>query len=117
MGLVYQNSDKEQEQFTSKIEGRTGLVVWLNRTSDQYKLRHYGDIIYFSRKNKYVIIYVPKTESSAIVAELKAKDFVKKVDRSHHSQLDFSAEHEEKLMAEMKADAEKKLAEDGELPR
>ncbi|WP_276805032.1 YlbG family protein [Lactobacillus hominis] len=105
MGLVF--DDKKSE----KIQNRRGLIIWLYQSRDQYKLRHYGDIVYFSQKNKYVMMYIPADKKEETINELKKQRFVKYVEESRHSDLDFSDEHEEKIMNELKVAAEKIIAE------
>lgn len=101
MGLVY---DVNQ---TQKMQKRQSLIIWLYQSRDQYKLRHYGDIVYFSAKNKYVMMYVEAEKKDSIIQELENKKFVKHVELSRHDELDFSDEHEEKLMSKLKLEAEK----------
>lgn len=101
MGLVFQENEHNH------LQKRTAIIVWINKASNQYKLRHYGDIIYFSRKNNYVILYCDTQQADEIIRNLNHKDFVKKAELSSHDQLNFSPEHEEKMMHELKEDAEK----------
>lgn len=103
MGLVYQDLNN------NKIEKRRSLTVWLYRARDQFKLRHYGDIVYFSRKNAYVIIYVDDDKVDQIIEELQHKSFIKNVEKSQHENLNFSAEYENNLMEEMRKQAEQML--------
>lgn len=101
MGLVFQENDNDH------LQKRTAIIVWINKASNQYKLRHYGDIIYFSRKNNYVILYCDTQKAHELIQDLNHKDFVKKAELSLHNQLDFSSEYEEKMMHELKEHAEK----------
>lgn len=103
MGLVYQDLNN------NKIEKRRSLTVWLYRARDQFKLRHYGDIVYFSRKNAYVIIYVDDDKVDQIIEELQHKSFIKNVEKSQHENFNFSAEYENNLMEEMRKQAEQML--------
>lgn len=105
MGLVFDNS------YSHKIKHRTGLIVWLHNTRDQFKLRKFGDIIYFSRKNKYVVIYTNADEANNVLKELEKKNFVKKVEITRHDKLNFSPEYQENLMKDLKLKAEEILTE------
>ncbi len=96
MSLVFKDESNE------KMTPRTQIIVWLNQISDQYKLRRFGNIIYFSRKNKYVILYVSSQYAAKTIAELRSKSYVQSVETSKTDELDFSAEHEEKMMRELK---------------
>lgn len=104
MGLVYQDLT-----HNNKIEKRKEIIIWLYNSKDQIKLRHYGDIVYFSQKNRYVIMYVDNKQVDTIIKELKHKNFVKKIEKSHHENLNFSAEYQNNLMEEMRKQAEKML--------
>ena len=97
------------------MTARTQIIVWLYQISDQYKLRRFGNIIYFSRKNKYVVLYVSSEYASKVITELKSKNYVQSVETSKTNKLDFSAEHEEKMMRELKEEAEKLREENEDL--
>jgi len=109
LSLVFKDESNE------KMTPRTQIIVWLNQISDQYKLRRFGNIIYFSRKNKYVILYVSSQYAAKTIAELRSKSYVQSVETSKTDELDFSAEHEEKMMQELKEEAEKLREENEDL--
>lgn len=50
-----------------------------------------------------------------VIAELKSKNYVQSVETSKTDELDFSAEHEEKMMRELKEEAEKLREENEDL--
>ena len=50
-----------------------------------------------------------------IITELKSKNYVQSVETSKTDKLDFSAEHEEKMMRELKEEAEKLREENEDL--
>ena len=55
-----------QELSERDITQRTSLIVYLrNASNDQFKLRRYGDIVYFSKKLHYLILYVNACARSA----------------------------------------------------
>lgn len=97
------------------MTARTQLIVWLYQISDQYKLRRFGNIIYFSRKNKYVVLYISSEYADKVIAELRSKNYVQSVETSRADKLDFSAEHEEQMMQELKEEAEKLREENEDL--
>lgn len=109
MSLVF------KDEPNNKMTARTQVIVWLYQISDQYKLRRFGNIIYFSRKNKYVVLYVSSEYAPKVIAELKGKNYVQSVETSKTDELDFSAEHEEKMMRELKEEAEKLREENEDL--
>ena len=49
------------------------------------------------------------------IAELRSKSYVQSVETSKTDELDFSAEHEEKMMRELKEEAEKLREENEDL--
>ena len=104
-----------KDESNNKMTARTQIIVWLYQISDQYKLRRFGNIIYFSRKNKYVVLYVSSEYASKVITELKSKNYVQSVETSKTDKLDFSAEHEEKMMRELKEEAEKLREENEDL--
>lgn len=109
MGLVFKEDDNQ------RLQTRSAIIVWLKKASDQYKLRHYGDIVYFSRKNNYTVLYCDAAKADKIIAELSKKDFVKKAELSRHNQLNFSPEHETSMMQDLKEKAEKLREENEDL--
>ena len=52
-------------------------------------------------------MYCDTQQADEIARDLDKKDFVKKVKFSTHDKLDFSPEHEERMMNELKERAEK----------
>lgn len=104
-----------KDESNNKMTARTQIIVWLYQISDQYKLRRFGNIIYFSCKNKYVVLYVSSEYASKVITELKSKNYVQSVETSKTDKLDFSAEHEEKMMRELKEEAEKLREENEDL--
>ena len=101
----------KQDLKNKNIGQRTSLIVYLNSISNQYKLRRYGDIVYFSKKFGYCIIYVNQNEADQVTQSLNALDFVDKVERSKWEQIDLSSDHIEKQISDLAADAERKLQE------
>lgn len=41
-----------------KITKRQGLIVYINNAHVLRRLRHYGHIMYYSRRLHYVVLYV-----------------------------------------------------------
>lgn len=109
MSLVYQANDEDN------LQRRLPLIVWIKKEKDFYKLKYYGDIVYFSKAKKYVMIYVNREECEKIISILNHKNFVKKVEESKLSSLNFTPEYQEKMMAEMKEKAEKLREENEDL--
>ena len=84
--------------INKEIEGthlikRVALIIYLKSVSDQYKLRRYGDIVYFSKKMKYCVLYVSRRDAKEIQREIASLDFEKQI-------ADMAKEAEEKLQLE-----------------
>ena len=71
-----------------KKEERAGLIVYLYYNRDAKKLEHVGDIIYHSKKRRYVQLYVDKQKAEEIKAQLVKERFVKRIRLSHIQDLD-----------------------------
>lgn len=98
-----------QDLKDTNLDSRTSLIIYLKSVSDQYKLRKYGDIVYFSKKMKYCILYVDSQRAPESKKEITALDFVKKVENSEQDELDLSGDHLEGQITEMARQAELKL--------
>lgn len=68
-----------------ELEERIGLIIYLYYNRDSKKVMNYGDVIYHSRKMRYLIMYVNKSKAANIVSELKKNKVIKAV---KYSQLD-----------------------------
>ena len=101
----------EEDLANKNIIQRQSLTVYLNSISDQYKLRRYGDIVYFSKKFAYCILYVNKKDIEQVCQDLNSLDFVEKVEKSNRNQIDLSSDHIEKQITELAQEAEKTLQE------
>ena len=101
----------KQDLTNKNISQRLSIIVYLNSVSNQYKLRHYGDIVYFSKKLGYCILYVNQNEIEQVMRNLTALDFVDRVERSKWDQIDLSSDHIEQQITDLAADAERKLQE------
>ena len=93
----------------SSLVQRTGLIIFLKNASDQYKLRHYGDIVYFSKKMCYCVLYVDSKDAEQEMNEISNLDFVKYVEYSQEEEIDLSSEHLETQITDLAQEAEDKL--------
>ncbi|MGT2964930.1 DUF2129 domain-containing protein [Streptococcus acidominimus] len=66
---------------------RLSLTVYLHYNRDARKLNQYGDIIYHSRRLRYLLLYVNQENVAALMASLKKEKFVKKVVPSYLKEL------------------------------
>ena len=99
-----------QELAEQEIPSRTSLIVYLrNVNNDQFKLRRFGDIVYFSKKLHYLILYVNKGEAEETADKLRAFNFVKKVEFSQNDALDLDNQKIEQQISDMAKEAEEKL--------
>lgn len=99
------NQDLEDTGITKRI----GLIIFLKNASDQYKLRRYGDIVYFSKKMRYCVLYVDEDEAAYEIKEISNLDFVKHVEKSEEENLDLSSSHLEGQITDLAKKAEDKL--------
>lgn len=58
---------------------RLSIAVYLHYNRDARKLNQYGDMIYHSRRMRYVILYVHQEKVEEVLANLKKEKFVKRV--------------------------------------
>ncbi|WP_296228229.1 YlbG family protein [uncultured Lactobacillus sp.] len=98
------------ELAEQEIPSRTSLIVYLrNVNNDQFKLRRFGDIVYFSKKLHYLILYVNEDEAEETADKLRAFNFVKKVEFSQNDALDLDNQKIEQQINDMAKEAEEKL--------
>lgn len=69
-------------------QSRTSLTIYLHYNRDARKLSQYGDMIYHSKRLRYVSVYINQEQQEEIVAKLKKERFVKKVVPSYIKELD-----------------------------
>ncbi|HEM3540360.1 TPA: DUF2129 domain-containing protein, partial [Streptococcus suis] len=60
-------------------KNRTCLTVYLHYNRDARKLSQYGDIVYHSKRLRYVLVYMDQELVEATILKLKKERFVKKV--------------------------------------
>jgi len=93
---------------------RLGLIVYLKSASDQYKLRRFGDIVYFSKKLGYCILYINKNDAKQVTQEISSLPFVVKVESSKEESIDLSSDHIESQITDLAQKAEDKLQKEQE---
>lgn len=98
-----------QEIENTHLVKRVALIIYLKSISDQYKLRRYGDIVYFSKKMKYCMLYVSRSEADEIKNEIAQLDFVNHVEISPEEQVNLDSQYIESQITNMAKEAEKKL--------
>ena len=69
-------------------EERVGLIVYLYYNRDAKKLANFGDIIYHSKKHRYLQLYVKQEEGQNLQENLPKERYVKQVRISHIQELD-----------------------------
>lgn len=70
-----------------EMTDRRGVVVWLYSLKQAKALRHYGTMIYLSKKMKYAYLYMDADQVPDTVAKLTKLRFVKKVETSPRPEL------------------------------
>ncbi|KXT84586.1 hypothetical protein STRDD11_00884 [Streptococcus sp. DD11] len=71
-----------------KKKERVGLVVYLYYNRDVKKLASVGDVIYHSKKHRYLQLYVNKEEADSLKNQLSKERYIKKVRLCHIQDLD-----------------------------
>ncbi|QPC46230.1 YlbG family protein [Mangrovibacillus cuniculi] len=61
---------------------RQGIIVWLYSLKHAKSLRRFGNVIYTSKRLKYVVIYNNAEDHEKLVAKMENLNFVRKVDSS-----------------------------------
>ncbi len=69
-------------------KNRIGLTVYLHYNRDVRKLQQYGDIMYHSKRLRYIVLYVDQLHLDDIMAKLKKEKFVKRMVPSFIKDLD-----------------------------
>ena len=67
---------------------RKGLIVKLYYNRDGKKLQSVGDVLYHSKKCRYVQLYVDSDKADQVMEDLKKERYVKKVLPCHLKDLD-----------------------------
>lgn len=62
-----------------EITQRQSIIVYLQHLKQSKQLRRYGSIQYISRKMKYAVLYLNKSDIDETVIKLEQLKFVKKV--------------------------------------
>ena len=71
-----------------KKEERMGFIIHLYYNRDAKKLAHVGDIIYHSKKHRYLHLYVNQEDAQNLQENLPKERYVKQVRISHIKELD-----------------------------
>lgn len=67
---------------------RISLAVYLHYNRDARKLNQYGDIVYHSKRLRYVLVYMDQDKVDVAITKLKKEKFVKKLVPSYIKELD-----------------------------
>lgn len=67
---------------------RISLTVYLHYNRDARKLNQYGDIVYHSKRLRYVLVYMDQDKVDVAITKLKKEKFVKKLVPSYIKELD-----------------------------
>lgn len=70
-----------------EMNPRRGVVVWVYSLKQIKALRHYGTVMFVSKRMKYVYLYMDETEVTSVVPKLEALRFVRAVTVSPHPEL------------------------------
>ena len=73
-----------------EMKKRQSVSVFISHLRQSKQLRRFGDIIYVSRRMKYVVIYMDQDQVTSNVQRLKQLGFVKKVVVSPRNQINMN---------------------------
>jgi uncharacterized protein YlbG (UPF0298 family) len=65
------------------LQERQGIVVWLHSLKHAKSLRRFGNVLYVSKKLKYVVLYCNKEEVDSTLERISAYSYVKKAEPSY----------------------------------
>lgn len=69
------------------ITPRIGMVVWVYSLKQIRALRHFGTVMYVSKRMKYAYLYLDADQADAVKAEVEKLRFVKSVVLSKRPEL------------------------------
>ena len=87
---------------------RQALVVWLYTLKPIKQLKKFGNIHYFSKRLKYIYLYVSKDEVESVTERLSHFHFVRKVEPSLRQEIRMDFTH---ILPELREEIEKDKAE------
>ncbi|GEL75995.1 YlbG family protein [Tenuibacillus multivorans] len=70
------------------ITKRQGIIVWVKHIKYAKRLRRYGHLIYASRKQRYLLIYVDQDQIEDTLEQIRRLNFVKNVEISYKPYID-----------------------------
>ncbi|MGD9678565.1 MAG: YlbG family protein [Vulcanibacillus sp.] len=66
---------------------RLGLIVWVNDARFAKSLERFGNLIFISKRLKYAVLYIDKSEYENKVNQIEKLNFVKMVEKSFNLEL------------------------------
>lgn len=83
---------------------RKGIVVWMYSLSARKALQNYGVIYYISRKMKYAVMYVNKSNLEKTMEKISKLRSVKSVELSYRDEVDMNFEEKIGHISEIEED-------------
>lgn len=65
------------------LSDRRGIIVWLNSIKHAKHLRRYGNVLYVSKRLKYVVMYCDTNKVDEVSNKIQSLKYVKKVEPSY----------------------------------
>lgn len=91
------------------INERQGIIVWVYSLKHMKTLKRQGLIHYVSKRMKYVVLYVNRSEIDLTEKKLNSFHFVRKVERSYRANVNMDFDH---VLGELSQTAEEKTTEE-----
>ena len=82
------NEKMLERKLMFKKEERTGIIVYLYYNRDIKRIESIGDLVYHSKKHRYLQLYVDTAQVDGIVEKLSKEKYVKQVRVCHIQELD-----------------------------
>ena len=86
--ILINDKNKLERKFMFKKEERIGLIVYLYYNRDVKKIETIGDIVYHSKKHRYLQLYIPTEQVEETMQRLSKEKYVKQVRVCHIQELD-----------------------------
>lgn len=70
------------------LKKKVGLSVYLYYNRDARKLTKFGDVVYHSKRFRYLVLYVNQDQAERVQEDLNRQKFIKSVEQSQLDQID-----------------------------
>ncbi|MDO4912170.1 MAG: DUF2129 domain-containing protein [Lactobacillus sp.] len=93
-----------------ELKDRQAIIVFLKKKRDHYRIKKIGNLVYFSKKDHYCIVYVNQDKALETLETLKNKPYVSKAYLSKAETINLDGGYLEGQLADLKEKYEAELA-------